>query len=443
VLLPRVADTASITGTKRNGLLIYSNQLGAFAYFDSTSVVWRKLGFTDTTVISTKANTQKVVNDTAAVLRALASTADGVTSVATGYGISGGTITSTGTLTADTSSLSTKLFSEKAVDDTAAVLRAAINAINPSASLSSLTAATATNTINNADYAQEWQWNTLGASGRGLKLTSSSTAGTSAPNYILEISRTGTQSSASAISYGTFSSVSAAASSGTNIGHYGTASGALLNYGVYGFSDYGVYGISSISSGRGTTGASSGNAGSGIYGLHNGSSGTGYAVYGTATGATTTNYGGYFTASGATTNYGTRGAAIDASATTNYGGYFTALSGTNNYAVYVAGLGAFTGGINMKSNNKTADYTATALDYLITCNATSGNITITLPAAAGSDMTGRTYLVKKTDATGNTVTIDANSSETIDGATTYVMSTQWKYVTIMSNGSEWFIIGNN
>ena len=57
------------------------------------------------------------------------------------------------------------------------------------ASLSAITAATATNTINNASYAQEWQWNTM--SGNGLKLTSSSTVNTNGAS-IFEINKTGT-----------------------------------------------------------------------------------------------------------------------------------------------------------------------------------------------------------------------------------------------------------
>ena len=40
--------------------------------------------------------------------------------------------------------------------------------------ISSLTAATGTNTINNANYPQTWNWNSLGASGAGLTLASTS-----------------------------------------------------------------------------------------------------------------------------------------------------------------------------------------------------------------------------------------------------------------------------
>jgi hypothetical protein len=45
VLFPRIADTASITGTKRNGLLIYSIQKSAYSYWDSTGARWVSLLF--------------------------------------------------------------------------------------------------------------------------------------------------------------------------------------------------------------------------------------------------------------------------------------------------------------------------------------------------------------------------------------------------------------
>lgn len=55
--------------------------------------------------------------------------------------------------------------------------------------LSSITAATATNTINNVANTQEWQWNSLSAS-TGLKLSSSSTANTSG-SVLLDLTMTG------------------------------------------------------------------------------------------------------------------------------------------------------------------------------------------------------------------------------------------------------------
>lgn len=66
-------------------------------------------------------------------------------------------------------------------------------------------------------------------------------------------------------------------------------------------------------------------------------------------------------------------------------------------------------------------------------------MTITLPAAT-ADLDGLVYVVKKVDSSGNTVTIDGNGSETIDGATTKVLSAQYDTVSIVCDGSNWLVI---
>jgi hypothetical protein len=89
------------------------------------------------------------------------------------------------------------------------------------------------------------------------------------------------------------------------------------------------------------------------------------------------------------------------------------------------------------TGSKTANYTATVDDDFIPCNATSGVFTVTLPAA--STASGRQLTIKKTDSTKNAVTIDANSSETIDGATTIALRLQNDSVTIQCDGSNWSV----
>jgi hypothetical protein len=114
------------------------------------------------------------------------------------------------------------------------------------------------------------------------------------------------------------------------------------------------------------------------------------------------------------------------------GTYDVGVSGTAWRSLYLSG--GVVGGIV----TKTADYTATANDFTIRCDATSGAVTITLPAAASH--TGRIYRVKKVDASANAVTIDGNSSETIDGSATVSSTTQYASWTIQSNGTNWDII---
>ena len=88
--------------------------------------------------------------------------------------------------------------------------------------------------------------------------------------------------------------------------------------------------------------------------------------------------------------------------------------------------------------NKTGSYLATTADNVIDCDATSGAITITLPTAVGN--TGKIYTIKKNDSSTNTVTVDANAAETIDGTLTKIITTQYTSMTIISDGSNWLII---
>lgn len=93
--------------------------------------------------------------------------------------------------------------------------------------LSSITAATASNTINNVASAQEWQWNSL-TSGVGLKLSSSSTGAASNTQTIFSVSQTGANATPQTTYAADFSNTKTGASS-TNIALYSTASGGTLN----------------------------------------------------------------------------------------------------------------------------------------------------------------------------------------------------------------------
>ena len=84
-----------------------------------------------------------------------------------------------------------------------------------------------------------------------------------------------------------------------------------------------------------------------------------------------------------------------------------------------------------------ADATAAAGDWC-DVSAAGGSRLITLPQAAAN--TGLTILVRKTDTSANTVTVDGNGSETINGATTQVITAQYTTLTLSSNGTEWAIV---
>jgi hypothetical protein len=104
------------------------------------------------------------------------------------------------------------------------------------------------------------------------------------------------------------------------------------------------------------------------------------------------------------------------------------ISATN----YVQAAGFKTGYVA-----KTANYTVATSDYTIDC--TSGTFTVTLPSAVG--IAGQIFVIKNSGA--GTITITPNGAETIDGGASYSLASQYKYVTLQSNGSGMIVIGNN
>jgi hypothetical protein len=93
-------------------------------------------------------------------------------------------------------------------------------------------------------------------------------------------------------------------------------------------------------------------------------------------------------------------------------------------------------GFNQAYLARTTTYTATTSDYFIDC--TTGSFTVNLFTAVGN--TGRILIIKNS-GTG-TITVDPNGSQTIDGATTQSLATQWSRVHIISDGANWKIISN-
>jgi hypothetical protein len=79
----------------------------------------------------------------------------------------------------------------------------------------------------------------------------------------------------------------------------------------------------------------------------------------------------------------------------------------------------------------------TATFYLV--GTSGGDVTVGLPAAA--TCTNMVLSFKKLFA-ANAVILAANGSETIDGAATKIYSDWYSWVTIISNGTNWFIISS-
>lgn len=83
-------------------------------------------------------------------------------------------------------------------------------------------------------------------------------------------------------------------------------------------------------------------------------------------------------------------------------------------------------------SGQSGTYTMGANDFYVYANSGSGAVTINLPAKAGC--TGRMYMIRRGGV--NTVTIDPDGAETIDGAATFNV-TDGKTVFIINDGGDW------
>ena len=80
---------------------------------------------------------------------------------------------------------------------------------------------------------------------------------------------------------------------------------------------------------------------------------------------------------------------------------------------------------------------ASTTDYTIVVNPNAVAGTVTLPTAASN--TGRCYVVKHANASQNSVTIDPNGAETIDGNATLVLTAK-QAAYIQCDGVGWFVL---
>lgn len=83
-------------------------------------------------------------------------------------------------------------------------------------------------------------------------------------------------------------------------------------------------------------------------------------------------------------------------------------------------------------------YDAPAVSGTFLVDATGGAVTINLPPAADAKHCKQTFV--KTDASGNAVTLDGDSAETVDWASTKVLSAQGSKATILSDETQWISV---
>ncbi|MBT7996001.1 MAG: hypothetical protein HN691_14090, partial [Bacteroidetes bacterium] len=93
------------------------------------------------------------------------------------------------------------------------------------------------------------------------------------------------------------------------------------------------------------------------------------------------------------------------------------------------------------SNLASFTITLTANHNILIANNSSliQNLLVNLPAAASCK--GRIYTVKSINS--GIVIVNPNGAETIDGASTKNLANPYDYVRFVSDGSNWFVIGNN
>ena len=110
---------------------------------------------------------------------------------------------------------------------------------------------------------------------------------------------------------------------------------------------------------------------------------------------------------------------------TGYGWYNTGTMSANGYS----------GNITTQTNT---NYTALSTDDVILVS--TGGTTRTISFAAASTLTGKIYHIKKIDAGAGLVTLDPNSTETIDGDLTPDITAQYESFMMVSDGSNWHVL---
>jgi len=97
------------------------------------------------------------------------------------------------------------------------------------------------------------------------------------------------------------------------------------------------------------------------------------------------------------------------------------------------------GSLAMAIRTVTASATISGTDNTILANTSSASITLTLPAPGG--IAGRIYTIKKIGNGGidNELTITPNGG-TIDGGNSYKIYNDYTYVTLQTDGTNWYII---
>jgi len=111
-------------------------------------------------------------------------------------------------------------------------------------------------------------------------------------------------------------------------------------------------------------------------------------------------------------------------------------------------IGAGIANKHVVTNVTAAAHTLLITEDVILADVTGNSVTVNLVAAAdawdSANSKGQVFMVKKTNiVSSNVVTLDASGAETIDGNATHELASGGQaVVSIISDGSNWHIIGN-
>lgn len=117
---------------------------------------------------------------------------------------------------------------------------------------------------------------------------------------------------------------------------------------------------------------------------------------------------------------------------------------TNAYGIYLDDNGIknrFYGSAQYTTNSKTSSYvidSGAVKDYGVLANSTGGAFAVTLPLPTS----GRYLVIKDSGgmALANNITINPHAAETIDGAASLILNLNYQSATLVSDGTNWFVL---
>lgn len=97
------------------------------------------------------------------------------------------------------------------------------------------------------------------------------------------------------------------------------------------------------------------------------------------------------------------------------------------------------GSVSMAIKPVTGTYTVTGSDNTILADASAGAFTITLPAPA-TTIVGRIYTIKKIGGDIDKAVTIMPGANSIEGGSSYVIYNDWTFITVQTDGTNWYII---